>query len=117
MRARRTWLFGLLPVQAVSAGATGVLTVLSVGMDRPTPHALGVQVLSSDDNDHDARIDVRHRAPCSSAWRSGPPLFPVRPETVVGPGTVLSLVKTAAARLRLDWSRQPAAASARVTAP
>jgi len=52
-------------------------------LDRPTLTALGVQWLLSGDDDFDAEVKVRWR-PAGGAWRDGPPLFRVHPESVVG---------------------------------
>ena len=38
--------------------ADDVLRILSVDLDRPTLHALGVQVLISDDDDRDANTNI-----------------------------------------------------------
>jgi MYXO-CTERM domain-containing protein len=70
-------------VTAPPARAADPLVVQSVGLDRPTVHALGVKALISDDDNRNARVDVRYRA-VGGAFRDGPPLFRVRPETVTG---------------------------------
>jgi hypothetical protein len=66
------------------ARADDVLHVGSASLDRPTVITLGVQLMVSGDDDHDARVSVRYRVHGSSAFRDGPPLFRVRPESVVG---------------------------------
>jgi len=68
---------------AVPARAADPLVVQSVRLDRPTVHALGVQALISDDDNRNARVDVRYRV-VGGAFRDGAPLFRVRPETVTG---------------------------------
>jgi hypothetical protein len=59
-----------------------VLVVSHVAVDRPTLHALGVQVLISGDDNRNARIDVRYRRASDTVWRQGPPLMRVMPETI-----------------------------------
>jgi hypothetical protein len=80
-----------LPIAALVAGlaapaaAQNALTITEVRLDRATLHTAGVQVLISGDDDGDAAIEVRwRRAGTSDAFRAGPPLFRVRPETVSG---------------------------------
>jgi hypothetical protein len=65
------------------AHAQDALTITEVRVDRPTLHALGVQVLISGDDDRDAAIAVRVRLE-GGQYVDGPPLFRVKPETVVG---------------------------------
>ena len=65
------------------ARAQDALTITEVRVDRPTLHALGVQVLISGDDDRDAAIAVRVR-PEGGELVDGPPLFRVKPETVTG---------------------------------
>jgi MYXO-CTERM domain-containing protein len=64
------------------AAAADTLKVLEVGVDPPTLIHLGVQVLISDDDDRDARIDLRYRPVGDPAWQGGPTLLRVRPELV-----------------------------------
>jgi hypothetical protein len=59
------------------------LVVDSTEVDPQTLHTGGVQVLISGDTDRDATITVRYRTEGGGAWRDGPPLFRVLPETVV----------------------------------
>ncbi len=53
-------------------------------LDRPTLMALGVQLLITGDDDHDATVSVRYRPTGSPTWRNGLPLLRVRPESVPG---------------------------------
>ena len=71
---------GLAMVPSVASAADD-LVVLEVRADRPTIHALGVQVLVSDDDNRDAQATVRVRE-AGGEWREGPPLFRVWPEIV-----------------------------------
>jgi hypothetical protein len=73
-----------LPLQLVGAHARAddVLRVLEVRLDRPTLHALGVQLLVSDDDDFDAEVTVRVRE-VGGAFRDATPLVRVRPDAVV----------------------------------
>ncbi len=64
------------------AWALDALTIVDVVVDRPTHHALGVQVLTSGDDDRDARVTARYRKKGESEWRVAPTLFRVLPETV-----------------------------------
>ncbi|HEV8320254.1 MAG TPA: chondroitinase-B domain-containing protein [Myxococcota bacterium] len=64
------------------ARADDILRVAEVRLDPPTLHALGVQVLITDDDDRDGGVTVRYRAAGTTSWRDGPPLFRVWPETV-----------------------------------
>lgn len=79
------------------AQSADVLVINSVRLDRPTLHMLGVQVLISGDQNHNARVDVRYKPVGASAWRDGLPLLRVLPETVAQPvpqqfaGTVFDL--------------------------
>ncbi|MBI5479310.1 MAG: hypothetical protein HY906_10665, partial [Deltaproteobacteria bacterium] len=73
----------LLVASAAPARAADLLQIQSVQLDRPTLHVLGVQVLVSGDDNRNATIAVRYR-PTGGAWRDGPPLHRVLPETVVG---------------------------------
>lgn len=69
----------LLALTGLAIGGD-VLTIDETRLDRPTHHALGVQVLIADDDDRDATITVRYREP-GGEWRTGPPLLRVWPET------------------------------------
>src|SRR5438093_7635947 len=66
------------------ARADDVLHPGAVNLDRPTLVALGVQLLISGDDDHDAQVAVRYRVAGSPDWRDAMPLFRVHPESVVG---------------------------------
>src|SRR5437867_7327236 len=55
-----------------------------VNLDRPTVVALGVQLLISGDDNHNAQVAVHYRAAGSTEWRTAMPLFRVHPESVVG---------------------------------
>jgi MYXO-CTERM domain-containing protein len=65
-----------------SAHAADALTLLSVETDSPTLHALGVQMLISDDDNRNATVAVRYRKQGDTDWRDGLPLFRVHPEEV-----------------------------------
>ncbi|MBA2304047.1 MAG: hypothetical protein H0W08_15630, partial [Acidobacteria bacterium] len=65
------------------SGNPDVLAILNVRVDRPTLHALGVQVLISGDDNRSGRIDVRHRRAGDTAWVQGLPLLRVMPETII----------------------------------
>ena len=66
-----------------SASAADLLAVTEAKLDPPTHHALGIQLLISDDDDRDATVMVRYREQGASQWRDGPPLFRVHPEEIV----------------------------------
>ncbi|MBN8616786.1 MAG: hypothetical protein J0L92_39750, partial [Deltaproteobacteria bacterium] len=72
-----------LPFHLVGARASAddVLRVVEARLDRPTLHALGVQVLVTDDDDFDAEITVRVRE-IGGTFRDATPLLRVRPEAV-----------------------------------
>src|SRR5205823_3888816 len=70
--------------RAAGARADDVLHPGTVGVDRPTVVTLGVQLLVTGDDDHDARVAVRYRPLGTTAWRSAMDLFRVHPESVVG---------------------------------
>ena len=59
-----------------------VLHVGAVHLDRPTLMSLGVQLLISGDDNHNASVTVRYRPTGTLTWRDGLPLFRVRPESV-----------------------------------
>jgi len=65
-----------------AARADDVLRLGAVTLDRPTLHALGVQVIITDDDDRDGAITVRWRPAGTSTWIDGYPLFRVHPEEV-----------------------------------
>jgi hypothetical protein len=67
-----------------SARADDVLHPGALNLDRPTLVTLGVQLLVTGDDDHDAHVGVRYRALGSPTWRTGMDLFRVHPESVVG---------------------------------
>lgn len=75
---------GALPLVLWSARARAAdkLTIVEVKLDRPTIHTLGVQVLTSDDDNANATITVRYRKKGELAFRTAPPLFRVLPDTV-----------------------------------
>lgn len=64
------------------ARAANKLTIVEVKLDRPTIHTLGVQVLTSDDDNANATVSVRYRKKGDLAFRAGPKLFRVLPSTV-----------------------------------
>lgn len=61
-----------------------VLHVTNAVLDRPTLVTLGVQLLISGDENHDATVSVRYRAGGELDWLDGPPLMRVRPEDTRG---------------------------------
>lgn len=69
---------------ATPALAGNVLQVGAVALDRPTVTALGVTLPLTGDDNMNAKVAVRFREQYSSTWRTGLPLFRVRPETVTG---------------------------------
>ena len=91
---------------APGSGAN-VLTVLDVRLDRPTIHALGVQVFIAGDENRNARISIRYREVGSLQWTEGLPLLRVMPETIsvsVPPqfaGSLFDLVPDAAYDIEL----------------
>jgi MYXO-CTERM domain-containing protein len=76
--------FGALGVvlSAKAAHAADKLTIVEVKLDRPTIHTLGVQVLTSDDDNLNATVTVRYRKKGDLAFRTGPQLFRVLPDSV-----------------------------------
>lgn len=81
----KTWaLAAALPLVLWSprARAADKLTVVEVKLDRPTIHTLGVQVLTSDDDNLNATIAVRYRKKGDLAYRTAPKLFRVLPDSV-----------------------------------
>jgi hypothetical protein len=76
----------LLAALVVASGvrADDVLHPGALHVDRPTLVTLGVQLLVSGDDDHDAQVAVRFRPVGSPTWATGMNLFRVRPESVVG---------------------------------
>jgi len=69
---------------AAHVHADDVLHPGGVTVDRPTLRTLGVQLLISGDDDHDAQVGVRYRPVGASGWKTGLNLFRVHPESVVG---------------------------------
>jgi hypothetical protein len=88
---------------ASTAHAANNLSVLEARLDRPTLIAMGVELLIADDDNRDARVDVRYRAQGETSYRDGLPLFRVRPEVVVG-RTVAAQFSGAIFNLRPDTS-------------
>ena len=73
----------LLPLLLSARASAGPnLAISEVKVDPPTLHALGVQMLITDDDDRDATVTVRYRKQGDSAWRDGLPLFRVHPDEV-----------------------------------
>jgi len=66
------------------ARADDVLHPGTVNVDRPTLVTLGVQLLISGDDDHDAQVAVRYRPVGAPSWKTGADLFRVHAESVVG---------------------------------
>jgi len=71
-------------LHAGSAGAADNLVPGSAALDPPTVVTLGVQLLVSGDDNHDAKVTVRYRPSGTSTWKDGLPLYRVRPESVTG---------------------------------
>jgi len=69
---------------AQAVRADDVLRPGAAVLDTPTVITLGVQLLVTGDDDHDARVTVRYRPTADVAWRDGLPLFRVHPEDVAG---------------------------------
>src|SRR5439155_7763176 len=81
--------FGALTLAAglcltAPAHADDVLHPGAVNVDRPTLVTLGVQLLISGDDDHDAAVTVRYRETGAGTCRDAMPPFRVHPESVVG---------------------------------
>ncbi len=66
------------------ARADDVLHPGGVNLDRPTLVTLGVQLLISGDDNHDAQVGVRYRPLGAPDWKPAMTLFRVHPESVVG---------------------------------
>jgi hypothetical protein len=64
--------------------ADDVLHPGAVVIDAPTVVTLGVQLLLSGDDDHDARVAVRYREVGTVPWSAAMDLFRVHPEDVAG---------------------------------
>jgi hypothetical protein len=71
-------------ISATPALAGNALQVGTVALDRPTVTALGVTLPLTGDDNMNAMVAVRFREQYSGTWRTGLPLFRVRPETVTG---------------------------------
>ena len=69
-----------------SVHADDFLHVTEIRVDRPTLHAIGIQVLIVGDDDFDSRMNMRARPIGAPEWRDAPPLFRVRPEYISAPG-------------------------------
>src|SRR5262249_30843109 len=74
----------LVAAAARGAAADDVLHPGAVNIDRPTVVTLGVQLLVTGDDNHNARVAVRYRPTGDPTWRDGLDLFRVHPEDVVG---------------------------------
>lgn len=89
IRRRRVMALSALVLAAVGwsgpARAADDLQILEVKVDPPTLHALGVQMLISDDDNRNATVTVRYREEGAATWRNGLPLLRVHPETVSQP--------------------------------
>lgn len=66
--------------ETVFACPDPVLAILETVLDRPTPSALGLQLLISGDENYDAFVTVRYREAGAGVWKDGPALMRVRPE-------------------------------------
>ena len=75
---------GLLAAASLArpASAADALSIIEVKADPPTLHAIGAQVLISDDDNRNATISVRYREVGAASFIEGPPLLRVMPETV-----------------------------------
>src|SRR2546428_576895 len=71
-------------VLAARARADDVLRPGAVNLDPPTVVALGVQLLISGDDNHNAQVAMHYRAAGTADWRTAMPLFRGHPESVVG---------------------------------
>ncbi len=77
-------LLALLLLTAAPAFADDVLHPGTALVDRPTVVTLGVQLLISGDDNHNARVTVRYRETGTTTWLQAMDLFRVHPETVTG---------------------------------
>ena len=84
MPRARVFIAGLVLLAAAAVRADDVLHPGMVGVDRPTVVTLGVQLLVTGDDNHNARVAVRYRPLGTETWRSAMDLFRVHPESVVG---------------------------------
>lgn len=75
---------GALTLSTTRARADDVLHVGMAQLDRPTLIALGIQLLITGDDNHNATVSARYRVAGATAWRQVMPLFRVRPEVVTG---------------------------------
>ena len=82
--ARRSLAIAILVAASRLAHADDVLDVGSANVDPPTLVSLGVQLLVTGDDDHDAQVGVRYRPLSSATWKTAMDLFRVRPESVGG---------------------------------
>lgn len=73
-----------LALSVVAARADDVLHPGAVELDRATLVSLGVRMRIAGDDDHDARVELRHRPVGETTWRSAMPLVRVRPADVPG---------------------------------
>jgi len=80
----RSLVLVLVLLAAGTASAQNALTISEVKLDRATPHTIGLQVLITGDANRNASITVRSTIAGAGAFRIAPPLFRVRPESVVG---------------------------------
>lgn len=69
-----------LALWGTSSQAADLLVLGEAKLDRPTVHALGVQLTITGDDDRDATVTVRYLK--QGQWRDGLPLMRVWPETV-----------------------------------
>ncbi len=81
LRMKRRIVLGIL-LFSMHASAADKLGIVEVKVDRPTIHTLGVQVLTSDDDNLNATMTVRYRKKGESAYLPAPSLFRVLPDTV-----------------------------------
>jgi hypothetical protein len=82
MRSPAAAAAAVVALAAAPARAADLLTISETVLDRPTVTSLGVQVLIADDDDLDARIDLRYRAMGEAGWTEGAPLYRVRGDKV-----------------------------------
>ncbi len=81
---RRALALASLLILPIQARADDVLHPGAVNVDRPTLRTLGVQLLVSGDDNHDAQVGVRYRPLGAPDWKTAMNLFRVHPESVVG---------------------------------
>jgi len=85
MQRRISALFALgISFVASSARAGNTLAVTETKLDPPTVISLGVQMLITDDDNRNATVTVRYRKTGTTDFKTGMPLWRVRPTVVKG---------------------------------